>query len=223
MQCLALVLLVCGAVLLSGEAQHMHKEGAENKFWEGVVPLLTASMLSGAQDTKTFENKPHVCVPCLKQIETITCVCCLKPTLKILRPFFCCLALGHELGGCARMCHVTRYLEGAGLGGALSQKALIDRNSFLFSLELGVWTAGILVVLLVFAPPVMPFSHSYNLFFCTLSASVALLMYGSSIIWFLSSSNGHVHVVRVHTLELTPANSPLSTSQLSHPHIFARM
>jgi hypothetical protein len=46
-QCFALLLLVCGAALLSGEAKTMQKEGVENRFWEGIVPVLTASLLSG--------------------------------------------------------------------------------------------------------------------------------------------------------------------------------
>ena len=46
-QCFALVLLVCGAVLLTLEAQQPQKENVETKFWEGIVPLLIASVLSG--------------------------------------------------------------------------------------------------------------------------------------------------------------------------------
>lgn len=48
MQCLALVMLMAGAALISGDsAQQKDGKASENKFWEGVVPLMLASVLSG--------------------------------------------------------------------------------------------------------------------------------------------------------------------------------
>lgn len=85
MQILALLLLVCGAALLGGETKHLHEEGRENKFWQGVVPILGASMLSG-------------------------------------------------------------------LGGAFSQRTLQRRNSFVFSMELAVYSTCSLVMMLMLAP-----------------------------------------------------------------------